>query len=209
MARTYPVRPVNPLCFLLTTSARKRVGCPLVSMASTARRTVLRAPPSRFTRGTMAAATRRASSPSNQALRSPRSIATRKPEASPPGSMRIDLTSRRLNFATLSGATGPSAPASPPTRTLAIGRRKSHARYGPTRANPSVPTIGVRFHRRHLLHTTHSRPFAGSNASRRPTGNSSTTSFEGSGRLQNMHVVYMGIGRAQLTRSEGVQRGPV
>ena len=149
MARTYPVRPVNPLCFLLTTSARKRVGCPLVSMASTARRTVLRAPPSRFTRGRMAAATRRASSPSNQALRSPRSIASQRSSS------------------------------------------------------------GVRFHRRHLLHTTHSRPFAGSNASRRPTGNSSTTSFEGSGRLQNMHVVYMGIGRAQLTRSEGVQRGPV
>lgn len=26
MARTYPVRPVSPLCFLLTTSAMKRVG---------------------------------------------------------------------------------------------------------------------------------------------------------------------------------------
>ena len=49
---------------------------------------------------------------------------------------------------------------------------------------------GVRFHRRHLLHTTHSRPFAGSNASRRPTGNSSTTSLEGRGFLQKMQVVY-------------------
>ena len=50
---------------------------------------------------------------------------------------------------------------------------------------------GVRFQRWQTRHTTQSRPFAGSNASRRPTGNSSTTSFAPSDVLQNMQVWYM------------------
>ena len=38
-------------------------------------------------------------------------------------------------------------------------------------------SIGERFHRSHFRHTTQSRPFSGSKASLRPTGNSSRTSF--------------------------------
>src|SRR5689334_3453305 len=52
-------------------------------------------------------------------------------------------------------------------------------------------SMGERFHREQLPQMTHSRPFSGSKARRRPTGKSSTTSFVPSDSLQNRQVLYM------------------
>ena len=50
--------------------------------------------------------------------------------------------------------------------------------------------MGVRFQRSHFRQTTHSRPRAESNASRRPTGNGSTDSLVPRLEWQKMHVEY-------------------
>ena len=63
-------------------------------------------------------------------------------------------------------------------------------------------SIGERFQRVQLAQMTHSRPFSGSNASRRPTGNSSITSFVPSDSLQNRQVVYMRPARDALLEGE-------
>jgi len=47
---------------------------------------------------------------------------------------------------------------------------------------------GERFHRSQCVQTTQSRPRAGSNANRRPTGNASITGFVPSDAWQKMHV---------------------
>ena len=72
------------------------------------------------------------------------------------------------------------------------------------RSQPSTASqrssTGVRFQRWHFVQTTQSRPLAASKARRRPTGKLSSTSFEPRGFLQNMQVVYIAIGPAQVKK---------
>src|SRR4029079_10005108 len=51
---------------------------------------------------------------------------------------------------------------------------------------------GVRFQRPHLVQITHSRPFFGSNASRRPTGNVGRWEFAPGSVWQKRQEVYNG-----------------
>ena len=61
---------------------------------------------------------------------------------------------------------------------------------------------GVRFQRRHLRHTTQRRPVAASKAILRPTGKDSTTSFDPSGFLQKMQVLYTTPGLSPFRQVE-------
>src|SRR5687768_8134603 len=60
--------------------------------------------------------------------------------------------------------------------------------------------MGERFHLVQWVQITQSRPRSASNAMRRPTGNSSMTSFVPSDSLQNRQVVYMTAGRRTRSR---------
>lgn len=75
------------------------------------------------------------------------------------------------------------------TRSLVARNRRSHSSMASHRSS-----IGVRFHCAHRVHTTHSRPFSPSNASRRPTGKCSATSFVPRWVWQKMQWVNMGRG---------------
>ena len=68
---------------------------------------------------------------------------------------------------------------------------------------------GVRFHRSHLRQTTQSRPFAASNARRRPTGKCSTASLWPRSLLQKRQVRYMSDRTsAQLAEFRPAQERP-
>ena len=71
-------------------------------------------------------------------------------------------------------------------RMVVARKRRSHSSTASQRSSS-----GVRFQRLHDPHTTHSRPFSASNASRRPTGKCSMLSFSPSREPQKMQVEYM------------------
>ena len=72
------------------------------------------------------------------------------------------------------------------TRTVVPRKVRSHSSIASQRSSS-----GERFHREQWWHTTHSRPFAASNASRRRSGKCSTVSFAPRLSLQNRHVEYI------------------
>src|SRR3954470_15458050 len=80
------------------------------------------------------------------------------------------------------------------TRSLVSRYERSHSSIASHRSSS-----GVRFHLSHLRHTTQSRPFAPSKASRRPTGKCSIASLAPRSDLQNRQVEYMGSDQRQLT----------
>src|SRR6187397_18180 len=65
-------------------------------------------------------------------------------------------------------------------------------------------SVGVRFHCRQRLQTTHSRPRSESNASRRPMGKCSMVSLASSAAWQKMHVEYI---PSEYVRRYGHRRG--
>ena len=71
------------------------------------------------------------------------------------------------------------------TLSLVEANRRSHSSIA-----SHLSSSAERFHRSQWVHRTHNRPSFESNASRRPTGKFSITSFVPSGRLQKRQVEY-------------------
>ena len=153
-------------------SAMNRCGSPWDSIWDTASRIWRAVAPAPLTRGRRALTARPASSPS---IGLPVQQSLHRKQGQPGGTAAQCSSSR---------------PPDQSTRRQLDGRRGGDVRQDARRPGRD-PAPTATSSARSLRQTTQRRPFAGSKASRRPTGNASTTSLEPRGFLQNMQVRYI------------------